>query len=89
MMTENTRALELAIELVTVARKVMDELQPKDLFAALIIEQKEISPEDITILLSFAVDVVRSSYKIGLFPTNFLEQIMEEIFEEGVDNVEV
>ena len=89
MMTENPRAVELAIELVTVARKVMDELQPKDLFAALIMEQEEISPEDITVLLSFAVDVVRSSYKIGLFPANFLEQIMEEIFEEGVDNVEV
>lgn len=89
MMTENPRALELAIELVTVARKVMDELQPKDLFAALIIEQKEISPEDITTLLGFAVDVIRNSYKIGLFPPNFLEQIMGEIFEEGVDNVEV
>jgi len=86
-MSENTKAIELAIELINVTKKVMEELQPKDLFAALLLEQEEISPEDLTTLLSFAVDTVKHSYRLGLFPDEFLETIMEDVFEEGRLNV--
>ena len=84
-MTKEEKATQLAIELIAITKKVMDETQPADLFAALIYAKESITPDDISALLSFCVDTTKSAYLVGLFPPKFLEKIFDQLFMEGPD----
>jgi len=81
-MTKEENATQLAIELIAVTKKVMDNTQPSDLFAALVFAKDDITPDDISSLLSFCIDTVKSAYLVGLFPPNFVETIFETLFKE-------
>ena len=82
-MTKEENATALAVELIAVTKKVMDNTQPADLFAALLFAKEKISADDISLLLSFCIDTAKSAYLVGLFPPGFLEKIFNQLFEEG------
>lgn len=83
-MTKEEKATQLAVELIAVIKKVMDETQPADLFAALIFAKEEITPDDLSAFFSFCIDTVKSAYLVGLFPPKFVEKIFEELFKQEV-----
>ena len=86
-MTKEENATQLAVELIAVTKKVMDNTQPADLFAALVFAKEKITPDDISLLLSFCIDTVKSAYLVGLFPPKFIETIFEELFKQEVPDV--